>query len=146
MDDRAFQRPRFQRFFAKKLKAIFLPTGKSQGLQSYTLLIVIIKPYNCYFWHFLLRSLVSETFAGPFHQAKVVSSSFTLHQISLDKMKLVTVQSCVFSYFLWVFYTFLFLISWISLFSENVQPPKKQFKFKSFEQNVVLSHLKKTHT
>ena len=41
-----------------------------------TLLIGIIKPYNFYYRHFLLRSLVSEIFAGPFHQAKVASSSF----------------------------------------------------------------------
>ena len=44
-----------------------------------TLLIGIIKPYNFYYWHFLLRSLVSEIFAGPFHQAKAASSSFTVY-------------------------------------------------------------------
>ena len=41
-------------------------------------MIGIIKPYNFYYWHFLLRSLVSEIFAGPFHQAKAASSSFTV--------------------------------------------------------------------
>ena len=46
----------------------------------FTLLIGIIKPYHYYYWYFLLRSLVGEIFAGPFHQAKVVSSSFTVIQ------------------------------------------------------------------
>ena len=44
----------------------------------FTLLIGIIKPYHYYYWYFLLRSLVGEIFAGPFHQAEVVSSSFTV--------------------------------------------------------------------
>ena len=41
-------------------------------------LVGIIMPYNFYYWYFLLRLLVREIFAGPFHQAKTVSSSFTV--------------------------------------------------------------------
>ena len=49
----------------------------------FTLLIGIIKPYHYYYWYFLLRSLVGEIFAGPFHQAEAVSSSFTVVQSAL---------------------------------------------------------------
>ena len=48
----------------------------------YRLLIGVIKAYHYYNRCFLLRPLVSEIFAGPFHQAKAVSSSFTFLGVS----------------------------------------------------------------
>ena len=57
-------------FFSKRVRV--------RASKLAVLLISIIKPYNFYYWYFLLRLLVSEIFAGPFHQAKTLSSSFTV--------------------------------------------------------------------
>ena len=40
------------------------------GTNHYILLIGTIKPYNICYWHFLLRSFLSEIFDDPFHQTK----------------------------------------------------------------------------
>ena len=44
----------------------------------YILLVVTIKPYNFYSCHFLLRPLLSDIFAGPFHRAKTTSQGRTV--------------------------------------------------------------------
>ena len=62
----------------KNSSPFFSKLVRVRASNLFTLLIGIIKPYHYYYWYFLLRSLVGEIFAGPFHQAKVVSSSFTV--------------------------------------------------------------------
>ena len=70
------------RLLGKKLvknsSPFFSKLVRVRASNLFTLLIGIIKPYHYYYWYFLLRSLVGEMFAEPFHQAKVVSSSFTV--------------------------------------------------------------------
>ena len=65
-------------FWIKNSRSFFSKLIRVRASNLYTLLIGIIKPYNFYYWYFLLRPLVSKIFAGPFHQAKAVSSSFTV--------------------------------------------------------------------
>ena len=67
-------------FWVKNSRPFFSKLVRVRAFNHYTLLIGIIKPYHYYYRYFLLRSLVSEIFAGPFHQAKTVSSSFTVLQ------------------------------------------------------------------
>ena len=61
----------------KNSRPFFSKLVRVKASNLYTLLIGIIKPYHYYYMYFLLRSLVSEIFAGLFYQAKAVSSSFT---------------------------------------------------------------------
>ena len=68
-------------FWVKNSSPFFSKLVRVRASNLYTLLIGIIKPYHYYYMYFLLRSLVSEIFAGPFHQAKAVSSSFTVYSI-----------------------------------------------------------------
>ena len=65
-------------FWVKNSSPFFSKLVRVRASNLYTLLIGIIKPYHYYYMYFLLRSLVSEIFAGPFHQAKALSSSFTV--------------------------------------------------------------------
>ena len=65
-------------FLLKNSSPFFSELVRVRTSKFDTLLMGIIKPYNFYYWHFLLRLLVSEIFAGPFHQAKAASSSFTV--------------------------------------------------------------------
>ena len=68
-------------FWVKNSRPFFSKLVRVRASNLYTLLIGIIKPYHYHYRYFLLRSLVSEKFAGPFHQAKAVSSSFTVPSI-----------------------------------------------------------------
>ena len=68
-------------FLVKNSSPFFSKLVRVRASNLDTLLIGMIKPYHFYYWHFLLRSLVSEIFAGPFHQTKAVSSSFTVIKI-----------------------------------------------------------------
>ena len=65
-------------FWVKNSRPFFSKLVRVRASNLYTLLIGIIKPHHYYYMYFLLRSLVSEIFAGPFHQAKDASSSFTV--------------------------------------------------------------------
>ena len=65
-------------FWVKNSRPFFSKLVRVRASNLYTLLKGIIKPHHYYYMYFLLRSLVSEIFAGPFHQAKAVSSSFSV--------------------------------------------------------------------
>ena len=65
-------------FLLKNSSPFFSLLVRVRASKLDTLLIGIIKPYNFYYWYFLLRLLVREIFAGPFQQAKIVSSSITV--------------------------------------------------------------------
>ena len=65
-------------FWVKNSRPFNSKLVRVRASNLYTLLIGIIKPYYYYYRYFLLRPLVSEIFAGPFHQAKAASSSFTV--------------------------------------------------------------------
>ena len=65
-------------FWVKNSRPFFSKLVRVRASNLYTLLIGIIKPHHYYYMYFLLRSLVREIFAGPFHQAKALSSSFTV--------------------------------------------------------------------
>ena len=65
-------------FLVKNSRPFFSKLVRVRASNLFTLLIGIIKPYHYYYRYFLLRSLVREIFVGPFHQAKAVSSSFTV--------------------------------------------------------------------
>ena len=65
-------------FWLKNTSPFFSILVRVRVSNFYTLLIGIIKSHHCYYWYFLLRSLVSKIFAGPFHQSKALSSSFTV--------------------------------------------------------------------
>ena len=74
-------------FWVKNSRPFFSKLVRVRASNLYTLLIGIIKPYHYYYMYFLLRSLVSEIFAGPFHQAKALSSSFTVDKSAIKKNK-----------------------------------------------------------
>ena len=65
-------------FWVKNSSPFFSKLVRVRASNLYTLLIGIIKPYHYYYRYFLLRPLVSEIFAGPFHKAKAVLSSFNV--------------------------------------------------------------------
>ena len=58
----------------------------------YILLVVTIKPYNFYSWHFLLRPLLSDIFAGPFHRAKTMSQGRTV-SMAMIRGNIINVKS-----------------------------------------------------
>jgi len=69
-------------FLVKNSSPFFSKLVRVRGPNHYILLIGTIKPYNICYWHFLLRSFLSEIFNDPFHQTKkgetnkTVSSDF----------------------------------------------------------------------
>ena len=68
-------------FLVKNSRPFFSKLVRVRAPNLYTLLIGIIKPYHYYYRYLLLGPLVSEVFVGPFHQAKAVSSSFTVENL-----------------------------------------------------------------
>ena len=65
-------------FFLKNSSQFFLKPWRVRASNINILLIGPIKHYNFFYCHFLLRPFLSKIFAGPFHQAKALSSSFTV--------------------------------------------------------------------
>ena len=62
---------RLLEFFGEKNSSpIFSTMVRARASSPCTLLIGTIKPYNICYWHFLLRSFLSEIFDDPFHQTK----------------------------------------------------------------------------
>ena len=57
-------------FLVKNSSPFFSKLVRVRGPNHYILLIGTIKPYNICYWHFLLRSFLSEIFNDPFHQTK----------------------------------------------------------------------------
>ena len=78
-------------FWVKNSRPFFSKLVWVRASNINTLLMGIIKPYHYYYRYFLLKPLDSEIFAGPFHQAKAVSSSFTVYQCS----RIVSIGFCV---------------------------------------------------
>ena len=66
-------------FWVKNSRPFFSKLVRVRASNLYTLLIGIIKPYHYYYMYFLLRSLVSEIFAGPFHRAKMIEQGKTVN-------------------------------------------------------------------
>ena len=68
-------------FGGKNSSPIFSKLVIARDSNPFTLLVGTIKPYNLYYWHFSLRTFLSEIFAGPFHRAKTVSQGRTVVSI-----------------------------------------------------------------
>ena len=57
-------------FLRKNSSPFFSKLVRVRGPNNYTLLIGTIKPYNIWYWHFLLRSFLNKILDDPFHQTK----------------------------------------------------------------------------
>ena len=68
----------FEFFWEKNPSPIFSTLVRARTSSLCILLIVIIKPYNFYYLHFLLRPFLSEIFAGPFHREKMIEQGKTV--------------------------------------------------------------------
>ena len=68
----------FEVFLGKNSSPIFSTLVRARASSPCTLLVGTIKPYNFYYWHFSLRTFLSEIFAGPFHRAKTMSQGRTV--------------------------------------------------------------------
>ena len=66
-------------FLVKNSSPFFSILVRVKGPNHYILLIGTIKPYNICYWHFLLRSFLSEIFDDPFHQTKKGETNKTVH-------------------------------------------------------------------
>ena len=66
-------------FLVKNSSPFFSKLVRVRGPNHYILLIGTIKPYNICYWHFLLRSFLSEIFNDPFHQTKKGETNKTVH-------------------------------------------------------------------
>ena len=65
-------------FLVKNSSPFFSKLVRVRGPNHYILLIGTIKPYNICYWHFLLRSFLSEIFNDPFHQTKKGETNKTI--------------------------------------------------------------------
>ena len=65
-------------FLRKNSSPFFSKLVRVRDSNVYILLVVTTKPCNFYSWHFLLRPLLSEIFAGPFHRAKMIEQGETV--------------------------------------------------------------------
>ena len=65
-------------FCGKNSSPIFSELVRARASNPFILLVGTIKPCNFYYQHFLLRPLLSEIFAGPFHRAKTTSQGRTV--------------------------------------------------------------------
>ena len=57
-------------FLVKNSSPFFSKLVRVRGPNHHIFLIGTIKPCNICYWHFLLRSFLSEIFDDPFHQTK----------------------------------------------------------------------------
>ena len=76
----------FEFFGGKNSSPIFSTLLRARASSHPILLVGTIKPYNFYYKHFLLRPLLSEIFAGPFHREKMIEQGKTV----LIRMAVVT--------------------------------------------------------
>ena len=68
-------------FLVKNSSPFFSKLVRVRGPNHYILLIGTIKPYNICYWHFLLRSFLSEIFNDPFHQTKKGETNKTVYHL-----------------------------------------------------------------
>ena len=71
-------------FLRKNSSPFFSKLVRVRYSNVYILLVVTIKPCNFCSWHFLLRPLLSEIFAGLFHRAKTTAQGWTVLKLSLS--------------------------------------------------------------
>ena len=68
-------------FLVKNSSPFFSKLVRVRGPNHFILLIGTIKPYNICYWHFLLRSFLSEIFDDPFHQTKKGETNKTVSKV-----------------------------------------------------------------
>ena len=78
-------------FGGKNSSPIFSKLVRARDSNPFILLVGAIKPYNLYYYHFLLRPFLGEIFAVPFHRAKMIEQGETVHPmhekfLHLDKI------------------------------------------------------------
>ena len=71
-------------FMVKYSSPFFSKLVRVRGPNHDILLIGTIKPYNICYWHFLLRSFLSEIFNDPFHQTKKGETNKTVYTSQVE--------------------------------------------------------------
>ena len=70
-------------FLVKNSSPFFSILVRVRGPNHNILLIGTVKPHNICYWHFLLRSFLSEIFDDPFHQTKKGETNKTVPSLKL---------------------------------------------------------------
>ena len=69
-------------FGGKNSSPIFSKLVRARDSNPFILLVGTIKPYNLYYYHFLLRPCLGKIFAVPFHRAKMIEKGETVAPIA----------------------------------------------------------------